>query len=122
MNIDTINNSKYALLLKIINEIFKRNNIQEITDITNFINIDREIIIKEKDIMIQMENEIFKIYDKSKTAWYRRNIIKNYILTFFRYSVNEIGYQFTLKEKDISQTIDGKKYRRKHMLYSIIKK
>lgn len=122
MNCDSINLSKKTILLELINQIFKKNQLKEINDLSEFIDVDRDIIIKEKEIFDNMSGKIFKFFDKKACAWYRRNNIKNYILTFFRYATSDIGYVFELNDRDITKEIDGKKFRRTYMLYTIKKK
>lgn len=108
---------KYVVLLKFINRILANIGKPTITKLTEFINIDREDIIKKEnfDIFDKMDYKIFKYFNKSKSGWYRRKHVKNYILTFIRYACNEIGYDFTYihKNKQI------KSLNKTHMFYSI---
>ena len=122
MSFDSVNISKHKMLLEIINQIFKKNNIKEINNLTDFIDVDRDIIVAEKEMFEGMLEKVFQVFDKKKCGWERKKTVKNYILTFFRCATNDLGYVFQLKEKDITEQIGTKKYRRTHMLYSIVKK
>lgn len=112
---------KYTTLLKFINKILKKNNKEEIDDLTKFVNIDRDIIIKEGQVLVDMKDDIFKHFDKKICGWFKRNTVRYYILSFLRYACNDINYKFTLNQKDMTEEIGDKKYRRTHMLYTIKK-
>lgn len=118
MNIDK-NSDKYKVLLKFINKILVNAKSNEIDDLTKFINIDREEIIKEANInaLKSMEKELFEHYNKSKCGFYKKT--PAIVLNCLRGMVKELGYEFIYIRKDISQIVDGKSLRRTHTLYSI---
>ena len=91
---------KYKMALKLINKILTNISKDEIDDLTKFVNIDREEIIKDvnKKSFEEMEDELFKYFDKVKSGWYRRKTTKNYILTFLRYMCNDIHLSLTYYE------------------------
>jgi hypothetical protein len=109
---------KYKFVLKIINKILQNIGKNQIEDLINFVNIDRNDIIKNENnqFLFEMEKEIFKVFDRSKCGWYRRKTTKNYILTFLRYSCEEIGFEFTSTQKEKT---DDRGNKRTHFLYSI---
>lgn len=112
---------KYKILLKFVNEINVNINKPVINKLTDFINIDREDIIKqENNVSFQkMENDIFEYFDKKVCGWYRRKTIKGYILTFLRSTCKDIGLEFKYNQKEICDIINNKSYRRTHLMYSI---
>lgn len=110
---------QYKILLKLINKILKNINKEEITDLLEFKNIDREFIIAQKDVYEEMEEELYKYYDKIKCGWYSRKNIKNFILTFLRHAVSIIGYEFSFIMKDTTDRVGDVNYRKKHIFYSV---
>lgn len=108
---------KYIVLLKLINSILTNLEMNNIKELTEFQNVDRNNIIKEENINTfkNMEEEIFKYFDKSESGWYRRNKVSYYILTFLRYACENIGLTFSYIYKNkIKNTII-----KTHILYSI---
>ena len=69
------NSDKYKVILKLVNKILINLDKKEITDLTGFIDIDREDIIKDENnkTLVEMEKEIFKFFDKRKTGYYRKS-------------------------------------------------
>ena len=108
---------KYQILLKFINKLLKNIGKEEITDLTQFQNIDREEIIKEENKLLfkKMEKEMHEFFNKSKTGYYRRKRTKHYILTFIRSVCDEIGLKFFYTEKTRSVNSLVKT----HIIYSI---
>lgn len=92
---------KCIVLLKLINCILNNLNKPMIKKLTEFINVDRDDIIKKVNFTSfeRMENEIFQYFDKKKSGWYRRNKVEYYILTFLRYACDDIGYNFIYVHK-----------------------
>ncbi len=117
-NKDT-NDTKKKLMLKLLNKILANIGKEKITDITEFIDIDREDIIKEKNIksLNEMQNDLFEVFNKSKSGFYRKT--DNIVLNCLRGLLKELNYDFVRKCKEKSEYIDGKSYRRKHVYYSI---
>lgn len=119
-DVDTKSN-KYKISLEFVNKILENIGKSHIDDLTKFVNIDREDIIKEvnKQTFLSMEDKLFEVFDKTKCGWYRRNSTKNYILTFMRYMCNYLDLEFTTSQKDITERIGNKNYRKTHVYYSI---
>lgn len=93
---------KYVILLKLINKILTNINRSNITDLTEFKNVDQDDIIRTENIMVynEMEKEIFKYFDKVECGWYRRNRTKNYLLTFLRFACAFVGLTFIYDQKN----------------------
>jgi len=116
------NSDKYKVILKLVNKILTNLGKKEIADLTGFIDIDREDIIKDENnkTLVEMEKEIFKFFDKGKTGYYRKS--DTLILNCLRGLLKDLGYKFKNKKKEKSTYIDGKSYKRTHMIYSIMEK
>ncbi|ARF08062.1 hypothetical protein Catovirus_1_112 [Catovirus CTV1] len=112
------NNPKYIILLKLINSILTNLKMNNVDDLTEFKNVDRDDIIKEENINTynKMEKDLFKYFDKKKCQWYRRTQIKNYILSFIRAACEDIGLNFTYVTKNKTKNNIVKSY----VYYSII--
>ena len=61
---------KYKMALKFINKILVNTDKEEIDDLTKFTNIDRNLIItdKNKSVLIDMEKQIYALFDKTKSG------------------------------------------------------
>ena len=116
------NSDKYKVALKFVNKILVNLEKDEIDDLTDFKDIDREDIIKDvnKKALDDMEKEILKHFEKKECSWYRRNETSHYILTFLRKVCSILGFSFSYYKKDITENINGKNYRKTHVYYSII--
>lgn len=119
MNIKVFNKKK-EVMLKLLNRIRESGN--DITELTDFKNINRDDIIKDETIkkFDEMEKELFEYFDRTKCGWYRRKRIKVYILTFLRYCCKDLGYQFKSSQKEIIEKINNKNFRHTDVYYSII--
>lgn len=110
---------KYQLALRFVNKILVNIGKSEVDELTKFINIDREDIIKEvnKITLDDMADELFEKFNKKKVGYYRKT--DSIVLNCLRGLMKEIGYELTNIHKDITTTFDGKNYRKTHLLYSI---
>ena len=115
---------KKNILLVFINKILININGSTITNLTDFVNIDKDDIIKDenKKLILEFEKDFFHIFDKKKFGWSRRNCTKNYILTFIRYACNEVNLDFKSEKKNKYMTINGIKYHKTCMIYNISNK
>lgn len=118
---DTIELRK-RVLLKILNRILVEINREEITDIKQFVDIRREEIIKIDilSILQSMIREFFAYFEKPKCGWYRRKLVKNYIIIFLKGACESIKYKLISTKKDVLVNVNGKSYRRNHIFYSIV--
>lgn len=114
----------YKISLTFINRILVNLGKNEVADLLEFKDIDRENIISDacKQIFTDLEKELFQQFDKVKCGWYRRNDTKHYILTFLRYMCNQLDLLFSYYKKDITEVVNGKNYRKTHVYYSITQK
>ena len=97
------NDNRYLITLKFINKILANIKKNPIDDLTKFQNIDRDDIILDvnKKTLSNMENEIYKYFDKAKLGWYMRKKNKHYILTILRGTCKELGRKFTYTQKNV---------------------
>ena len=110
--------AKYQLVLKFVNTILTNMGKPNITDLTQFKDIDRDDILNEKnkEYYEEHEKEYLDNFGKEATGYYRRKTTKNYILTFFRGIVDDVGLELIVSHKNIIV----KTKIRTHMIYSII--
>lgn len=114
------NTEQYKVLLKFLNKILLSIDKPEITDLLEFKNIDRKLIISKKNIYDEMEEELYTHFDRKACNWYARTQVKHFILTFLRNTISIIGYEFTFIKKDVRDNIGNINYRKTHIFYSII--
>lgn len=113
---------KYKLALKFVNVILKNIGRDEVNDLTEFKNVDREDIIKDvnKVSLDAMANELFDKFNKKKCGYYRKT--DAIVLNCLRGMMKEIGYELTFHQKDRwekNEKVNGKSYKISHSFYSI---
>ena len=110
---------KYKMTMKLVNKILENLNKDQIDDLTKFKDIDRLDILKDenKKSFMDMESEIFKLFDKRRCGYYQKSDIK--ILNCLRAMLKDMGYGFEHTKKEIYEKINGENYRKSHMFYSI---
>ena len=111
------NDDKYKVALKFINKILVNIGKEEVDELTKFVNISREDIIKDdnKKSLDDMEKEIFALYNKKKCGYYRKT--DNIVLNCLRGLMKEIGYELCYKYKEIFERINDKSFSRRHLFY-----
>lgn len=114
-----INSDKYKVLLKFVNNILVNIGKSKIDELTEFINIDREDIIKDINVktLKTMEKEIFKYYSKNNCGYYRKS--NGFALNCLRGMLKELGLELTYIQKEKSEIVNDKSFKRTHLLYSI---
>ena len=115
----TKDSDKYKVALKLVNKILINLGKDEIDDLTNFKDIDREDIIKDvnKQALDGLAKEIFKHYDKKKCGYYRKT--DALVLNVLRGMMKDAGFEMTKKQKGVMTKINDKSFERTHMFYSI---
>ena len=111
---------KYKIALKFVNKILVNIGKDEIDDLLKFINIDREDIIKDvnKQIVYDMEKELFPLFNKMNSGFYRKDS-KSFMLNILRCLMKEMGFFMVYIRKEKSERINNKCLARKHYYYSI---
>lgn len=107
VNIDKTTD-KYKILLKYVNGLLKNMGKEQIDDLTEFKNIDRLDIIKEKNRQLfnKMAPFLFKHYDKMNCGYYRNKGSPNEPLNCLRGMVKELGLFF--KRTHYTKSIKGR--------------
>lgn len=110
------------IALKLLNKILLRMGKEPIDTVTKFMNIRKEELQKQENILAieEMEKEIFQYYNKRRCRYYRRSQIQNYMMVFLKHMCEGIG-----KELQSSQALkynDDTGKRESIRLYSIIDK
>ena len=113
------NDPKYVIALQFLNHILTNNNKSQINDILDFKDITRQEILKQENLdkLNEMENEMYKYFDKMKCGYYRKT--DNYVINFFRGMLKEMGYKGIRQEKDKHVNINGENYRKKFVYFHI---
>jgi hypothetical protein len=113
------NDPKMVIAMKFINNILTNSNKPEVNVITDFKDVKREEIVTQQnlDILNNMEEEIYKHFDKIKCGFYRKS--DSYVLNCFRGMVKQLGHKPVHKEKDKTVNVEGVNYRKKFVYYHI---
>jgi hypothetical protein len=113
---DIVKDDKYNVFLRFVNRLLMNNNLPQITDLYDFKNIDRKIIIKSENVQIfrDMEDELFEHFDKMKCGY--PNISKGKVLNIMRGMCKQLG--LTLLKRQTSKTVKRVVYT--VLLYSIV--
>ena len=114
-NIIDKNSDKYKVVLDLVNKILINIGKKPIDDLTNFQKIDRLDIIKEINIkmLIDIEDNIFKYFDKKKCGYYRKT--ESIVLNLLRSLCKELGLKLTKKKGN--KIVNN--YIQTHYFYSI---
>lgn len=96
---------KYIIALKFVNKLLENMGKEEINNLCDFKNIDREDIITDdnKQVAFDMENEMFGPFDKWKCGYYSRNKVKTYVMSVLRGMTQELGLEFQNKAKRVQK-------------------
>ena len=107
--IDENKDKKIKIILKLFNKILKLSDEEPIDDIKTFKTKRDNIIKKESQAYFESKfNDIFKLFDKKNHQYYVRKRKANYILSFLRSAVKEIGYEFAYSNKQKCVKVNGK--------------
>lgn len=120
----SIDDSKRVIALKFINKILTNIGKDQIDDLTDFIDIDRDLIIKDKNkaIVDEMESEITKHFDKKKIGYYNRTKVKTIIITYLKGMIDHLNLIMESREVENYVQVDGLKYRKTKILFTIKEK
>jgi len=89
-------NNMYKTTLSFLNGLLKALNKNEITDITQFKNIEREHLLNPvcNQVLDNHIDDIIKCFGKSKIRYDMRHNHKCYVLSVIKYMVTYCGYKF----------------------------
>jgi hypothetical protein len=111
---------KYILALKFVNQILTNIGKDQITELTQFVDINREDIINPKNLktLDDMTEDLFVHFSKTKCGMYRRT--DTMVLNCLRGMMKQMGHTFRIKQKDVNIVLENYKYRKTGTFYSII--
>lgn len=97
--IDT-STQKYKILLEIINNILANSGKEHVDNLCEF-SIRKNTLINEKNMSMfsEYEEKLFEYFDKTKCGWYKKRHVKNYIITFLKSALKDIGLKLISIEK-----------------------
>lgn len=109
---------KYDILLVFLNALLTNMGKQHINDIADFKMIRRDELLTElnESCIDQYKDQLHTFYSKHNTKYLHKKSVKNYILTFLKALVDEIGLDFC----SMSVTERDGKTTKTHVLYSIM--
>jgi hypothetical protein len=107
---------RYMVFLKFVNKILVNIGKEEITDLYDFKNINRLLIIKKENLetLEQMKDELFKHFNKDKSGYYYNSESK--VLNIMRRICKQLS--LTLQKKQMSKIVNRKV--ETHYLYTIV--
>ena len=117
--VESEEDKKLRITLEIINKILHANNYPEIKNLTDFVDIKRDIMLSEESINVVNENKeyIFKNgFNKTGCKIYH-TYIKSPHLSIIKGMLKEIGYM--IKSKMEGKSVN--KIREMYMIYTIVK-
>jgi hypothetical protein len=109
--------ARKKILLVLLNKIMTNINLPKLNQLSDFKNIDRDLIIKDIntrtiDDMSKELSYLFSKPNKKDTKKYPLNCLKTF--------AKQIGMNMSYKKRDINITIDGSTYRRTIYEYSLV--
>lgn len=110
---------KYLVALKFVNKLLDNMGKENIDKLEDFKDIDRDNIStgQNKDTLVEMEDEIFKVFDKRACGYYNRKTSRSYPMSVLRGMANELGLKFVYEKKNSTVEVDGKNYKRTKLIY-----
>lgn len=108
---------KYYVTLKFVNNILTNSNLNNITDLIQFVDIDRQLIIVQKnaDMMDTMLSEIYHYFGKRECQYGQKDKTKYYIVTILK----NMCKQLTLSLKGKSKNVQKDGFVKSYILYTI---
>ena len=118
--IDESRGKKIKIVMKLLNKILKISNKEPIDDFKKF-EITREEItnIKCQEYFESKYEDIFRLFSKKQHQFYLRKQKDNYILSFLRSAMRELGYDFLSKQIVLKKKVEGITMTRPVMKYYI---
>lgn len=116
------NDPKYITLLLFINTVLCNANLPVINDLTQFVNINRNIFVTDTNYnaLITIKDNILKHFYKTEIKWIKHTIGNDYVLFFVRAACKSLGLKLLYKRKEVYTKINDKNYRTFCGFYSII--
>lgn len=108
---------KYHVALKFVNNILVNSELEKITDLTNFVDVDRQLIIakKNEDMLNSMLDEIYYYFGKRECQFGQKDKTKHYIVTILKNMCKQLTLSLNKKSKNVQK--DG--FVKSYILYTI---
>lgn len=112
---------KKKIIMTILNKILKISGKEKISNLTDF-ELDRDDIITEecREYFDTKIDQIFEVFDKHTHKFYMRKQTPNFILTFLKTAVKELGHELKSNKRSLAIEHNGKKAFAKIVYYKII--
>lgn len=108
---------KYHVALKFVNNILTNSELEKITDLTNFVDVDRQLIIAQKNegMLNLMLDEIYYYFGKRECQFGQKGKTKHYIVTILKNMCKQLTLSLNKKSKNVQK--DG--FVKSYILYTI---
>lgn len=108
---------KYHVALKFVNNILANSELEKITNLTNFVDVDRQLIIAQKneDMLNSMLEEIYYYFGKRECQFGQKDKTKHYIVTILKNMCKQLTLSLNKKSKNVQK--DG--FVKSYILYTI---
>lgn len=102
------NDKKYIMLLEFLNAVLKKMGSDVIGDVLEFKDVPRNDILKDevKDVLNDYLDNIIEVFGKKEIQHYRRNELKDFIISVIRCMAFECGYMMSKKIVELSKRRD----------------
>jgi len=109
---------KRSILLKLINKILVGVGLKEIINLIDFVDIERDYLIKDicSQIIKDMETELYMFFNKTGASY--KKDAKKFVLNCLKSFAKQANIKLCYRKKDVPVTIDGVLYRRIVYVYS----
>lgn len=114
---------KYNVALKLVNKLLTNMGKDNIDALEDFKDIDRDQIdtLQNKDTIEAMENEIYKVFDKTKCGYYDKKRVSAYPMRLLRGVASQLDIEFSYRKNEEYISLNNKRYHRTQLLYSFVK-
>jgi hypothetical protein len=96
---------KYHVALKFVNNILANSELEKITDLTKFVDVDRKLIIAQKneDMLNSMLEEIYYYFGKRECQFGQKDKTKHYIVTILKNMCKQLTLSLNKKSKNVQK-------------------
>lgn len=105
-----VSSPNYVAALKLANIVLTNNGLAPITNLLEFRGIERELFLKTEinEAFDQIKDEFYTCYNKSKTGYYRKDVI-SWSFVAFKNAIKQLGFDFKVVKKPSSRMIGTRK-------------
>lgn len=107
------------IFLTLINKILEHVKLPTITKLTDFIDVERDLLVQDSisNIINTMEQELYLFFSKNASSHKKKS--KKYTLNCLKNFAKQSNLAFVYKKRDSSVTINGLNYRRIVYVYTL---